>query len=97
VTELDGVWNVERAGGLLPPLVGMRKRIFGSGGETLVGPLRVPFDVVGSELRYRGALDGFVDRLEPAPVGWAGRAFYRGREYGRFRLTPSEGPTAARG
>ena len=39
VPELDGVWNVERRGGLLPPLVGVRKRIHGDRGETKGGPL----------------------------------------------------------
>jgi hypothetical protein len=98
VAELDGVWNVERAGGLLPPLPGMRKSIHGPRGETRVGPLRVPFDVVGTELHYRGAFRGFVDSLRPTTVGWDGRALYRGREYGRFRLLPvKEAPTSATG
>jgi ferritin-like metal-binding protein YciE len=88
VAELDGVWSVERTGGALPPLPGMRKRIHGRRGETRVGPVRVPFDVVGTELHYRGPFEGFVDRLLPAPAGWDGRALYRGREYGRFRLLP---------
>src|SRR5689334_16421233 len=38
MAELDGVWNVERRGGLLPPLAGVRKRIDGSRGETTIGP-----------------------------------------------------------
>jgi hypothetical protein len=98
VAELDGVWNVERAGGLLPPLMGMRKSIHGQRGETRVGPVRVPFDVIGTELHYRGLFRGFVDRLLPAPGGWDGRALYRGREYGRFRLLPAqEAPTSATG
>jgi hypothetical protein len=90
VPDLDGVWNVERTGGLLPPLLGVRKSIAGSSGRTTMGPLVAPFDVVGRELRYRGPLSGFVDVLEPAGAGWSGRALYRGREYGRFRLTPVE-------
>jgi ferritin-like metal-binding protein YciE len=89
VTELDGVWNVERTGGLLPPLLGVRKRIRGSRGETTLGRLRVPFDVTGRKLRYRGPLEGFVDVLEPNEDGWSGRALFQGREYGRFRLTPA--------
>jgi ferritin-like metal-binding protein YciE len=88
VAELDGVWSVVRTGGALPPLPGMRKRIHGRRGETRVGLLRVPFDVVGTELHYRGPFEGFVDRLAPAAEGWDGRALYRGREYGRFRLLP---------
>ncbi len=87
MSELDGVWKVERVSGLLPPLHGMRKRIRGGHGRTTVGPARAPFDVVGRELRYRGVLTGFVDVLEPAGSDWRGRALYRGREYGRFRLT----------
>ena len=50
MAELDGTWNVRRTGGLLPPLVGVRKHIDGSSGETRVGPLpSAPFDVVGLE------------------------------------------------
>ena len=91
--ELAGVWNVERVSGFLPPLLGMRKRIGplvdGVGhGETLVGPLRARFHVVGSELRYDAPFTDFVDVLEPAGGSWNGRALLRGREYGRFRLTP---------
>ena len=95
MAELDGVWSVERAGGALPPLRGVRKRIQGTRGETRVGPLRLPFDVVGTELRYTGLFKGLVDTLEPADGGWSGRALYRGREYGRFRLTRV--PTSATG
>jgi hypothetical protein len=85
--DLDGVWRVERTAGLLPPLVGVRKEIRGSRGETRVGPLPgAPFDVDGLQLRYRGPLSGFVDVLEPAGDGYRGRATFRGREYGRFRL-----------
>jgi ferritin-like metal-binding protein YciE len=88
VSELDGVWNVERTGGLLPPLVGVRKTIEGSTGRTTMGPLTAVFDVVENELRYRGPFAGFVDVLEPAQVGFNGRALFRGSEYGRFRLRP---------
>jgi ferritin-like metal-binding protein YciE len=93
VPDLDGVWNVERTSGLLPPLLGVRKTISGSSGRTTVGPARAVFDVVGHELRYRRPLEGFVDVLEPAETdsqehGWNGRALFRGREYGRFRLRP---------
>ena len=88
--ELDGVWNVERTGGVLPPLVGVRKTIRGSTGRTTMGPLSAEFDVVGNELRYRSPLSGFVDVLEPAQDGFIGRALFRGSEYGRFRLTPAK-------
>jgi ferritin-like metal-binding protein YciE len=94
VTGLDGIWTVERTGGVLPPLVGMRKKIRGTRGRTVVGRgPSAPFDVVGTELRYRGLLEGFVDVLEPSGDGWNGRALFRGREYGRFRLTPVRGDT----
>ena len=88
VNELDGTWDVRRTSGLLPPLLGMRKRIAGARGSTVLGPLEVPFDVEGLRLRYRGALSGFVDELEPAGAGFRGRATFRGTEYGRFVLEP---------
>ncbi len=88
VPQLDGLWNVERRGGLLPPLIGVRKRIAGDRGVTAVGPLPgVPFRVHGLELRYEAPLSGFVDRLEPDAEGFSGRAFFRGFEYGTFALT----------
>jgi ferritin-like metal-binding protein YciE len=93
VTELDGVWNVERTGGALPPLFGMRKRITGTRGRTELGLIGAPFAVVGNELHYRRPLHGFVDVLTPTDGGWAGRALFRGREYGRFRLTPARRKT----
>jgi len=88
VPELDGEWNVERRGGLLPPLVGVRKRIHGNRGETTYGRLPgMPFDVVGLSLRYRAPFRGFVDELEPDGDGFRGRATFRGRQFGRFALT----------
>jgi hypothetical protein len=87
VAELDGVWNVKRVSGLLPPMVGVRKRISGSSGETRVGLLLgVPFDVVGRDLHYRPPFQGFVDELEPAGDHYLGRATFRGRVFGRFAL-----------
>ena len=86
VAELDGVWTVERAGGLLPPMPGVRKEISGRFGATRVGPLRMRFEVVGDELRYCGLLRGLVDRLEPDDDGYDGCAFFRGLELGRFRM-----------
>jgi len=86
VDELDGVWTVERAGGALPPLVGVRKRIRGTRGETFAGPLRLQFDVRGTRLAYRRPFVGLVDVLEPAADGWTGRATWFGRELGSFRL-----------
>jgi hypothetical protein len=82
------MWKVTRVGGALPPMIGVRKRIAGDRGETLVGKLRLPFDVRGDELHYRAALGGLVDILEPSGDGavWHGRATYRGKEFGRFEL-----------
>ncbi len=72
---------------MLPPLVGVRKRNTGTSGETLVGPLRIRFDVVGTELRYRSPFTGFVDVLELVGQGTArGRATFRGREFALFDL-----------
>jgi hypothetical protein len=91
VGELDGTWNVYRTGGLLPPLYGVHKRIAGGSGSTRIGPLvGVPFDVVGLELRYRAPFAGFVDVLTPREDGsYSGRATFRGRTFGSFRLTRS--------
>ena len=86
--ELDGVWEVRRVRGLLPPLYGVRKRIEGAAGVTTLMFVGAPFDVVGRELRYRGALSrGLVDTVEPGEDGWwDGIARYRGRELGRFAM-----------
>ena len=86
MAELDGTWKVERAGGALPPMVGVRKRIRGSRGETLARGVRMPFDVRGRELRYRAPFVGLVDVLEPAGDGYDGRAGWFGVEFGSFRL-----------
>jgi hypothetical protein len=87
--ELDGVWSVQRASGLLPPLVGVRKRIRGDRGSTAIGPLPgFHFDVDGASLRYRRPLAGFVDIVEQeTPDRYRGRATFRGREFGRFTMT----------
>ena len=86
--SLEGDWRVRRGGGLLPPLVGVRKRIEGRRGWTAVGPLRVPFDLTGLELRYRGVFKGFVDVLTPVDdETYAGRATFRGRTFGSFTIT----------
>jgi hypothetical protein len=85
--DLDGTWDVRRTGGWLPPMVGVRKRIEGSRGETRLGPLPgVPFDVDGNALRYRRPFSAFVDLVEPDGDAYAGRATFRGRELGRFEL-----------
>jgi hypothetical protein len=87
--ELEGVWSVQRTAGLLPPLIGVRKRISGDRGSTAVGRLPgFPFDVDGSALRYRAPFAGFVDVLaRETPDRYRGRATFRGREFGRFTMT----------
>jgi len=85
--ELDGIWNVRRLSGALPPLMGVRKRIDGTHGETIVvGGRGVPFDVRGLELRYQAPLAFLVDVLEPDDGGFRGRATAFGRTYGEFEL-----------
>ena len=87
MSELDGVWKVERVGGALPPMTGVRKRIDGDRGVTLAGPVKMRFEVRGLELRYRPPFIGFVDFLEPDGDGYRGRATFLGRQFGSFRLT----------
>jgi ferritin-like metal-binding protein YciE len=90
MAELDGVWDVRRVSGALPPLTGVRKRINGSRGETtLLRGRGVPFDVRGNELRYRAPFAFLVDVLEPDGDGYRGRATAFGRPYGEFELRRS--------
>ena len=85
--ELDGDWELERLSGALPPLVGMRKRIQGDRGATILpGGLRLPFAVVARELRYYAPFSMLVDVLEPDGDGWRGRATVFGRTVGEFRM-----------
>jgi ferritin-like metal-binding protein YciE len=93
VSELDGVWEVRRTGGLLPPLYGVRKEIHGTHGDTLLpgGAIGVPFDVVDLELHYRAPFSDFVDRLIPYDGGFLGHVTFRGRTFGRFAMTPIRG------
>jgi ferritin-like metal-binding protein YciE len=88
VAELDGVWDVKRVSGALPPLSNMRKRIRGARGETVLGPLRMPFDVRGNELHYRAPFGGFVDLLELDESGdlCRGRATFKGNDFATFEL-----------
>jgi ferritin-like metal-binding protein YciE len=87
MSDLDGVWEVRRVSGALPPLTGVRKRIRGARGETIVvGGPGIPFEVDGHELRYRAPLAFLVDVLEPRGDGWHGRATAFGRVYGEFEL-----------
>lgn len=87
MVDLDGTWDVRRRSGVLPPLPGVRKRIRGSRGETVViGGPSVPFAVAGLELRYRAPLSFLVDVLEPDGDGFRGRATAFGVKYGEFEL-----------
>ena len=87
--QLSGRWSVERTGGLLPPLLGVGKRVEGARGWTTVAGIRLArFDVVGLQLRYRAPFTGVVDQLVPeTPSSYAGRATFRGRTFGTFRMT----------
>jgi ferritin-like metal-binding protein YciE len=89
VGELDGVWDVRRTGGALPPLFGVRKRIHGQTGETFFGAVPVRFDVRDHELHYRAPFLGLVDALEPDGDGYHGRTRLFGREIGHFELRRS--------
>jgi hypothetical protein len=98
IGSLNGVWNVRRTGGLLPPLVGVRKVIEGDHGETRVGRMPgMPFQVRDGALHYRSPFAGFVAVIEPGGGAEVrGRATFRGRTFGRFamtRLPPPGGPS----
>jgi ferritin-like metal-binding protein YciE len=92
VKGLDGDWRVERLGGFLPPMTGVRKRIRGDRGETGVGALPGwPFRVERREERvalvYRPPFSVIVDELWTGAEGsWLGRSTLGGRELGRFRM-----------
>jgi hypothetical protein len=87
-TGLDGVWNVHRTGGALPPMGGIvHKRIDEGRGWTVALGVRVPFTVDGLSLRYPG---GLVDELVPdGPDAYDGTTRLFGRTLGTFRLTRS--------
>jgi hypothetical protein len=84
--ELDGVWDVHRTGGALPPMRGIvRKRIENGRGWTSAAGIRFPFVVEGLSLRYAF---GLVDELVPnGPDAYDGTARLFGRPVGTFRLT----------
>jgi len=87
VSNLDGVWQVERVGGALPPLPGCVKRIRGTRGTTEFTRLPgMPFEVRGLELHYKAPFNALVDRLEPQDGGYFGHATVAGVEYGQFRM-----------
>lgn len=86
LNELDGVWDVTRTGGALPPMRGIvRKRIANGRGSTEAAGLRFPFVVDGLSLRYPL---GLVDELVPdGPDAYDGTARLFGRRVGTFRMT----------
>ncbi len=90
---LEGEWRLERLGGALPPLDGVRKEIRGQRGETRFGPLpRVPFRIEERgdrfALVYRWPFSVLVDEVREGPDGsWLGKATLAGRTFGRFRMT----------
>jgi hypothetical protein len=90
--ELDGIWELERTGGLLPPLQGVTKRIEAERGETRIGRLPgVPFHVDGLTLRYPGGI--FVDVLSRRQDGgYDGAATFLGRRYATFRMRRLDRP-----
>jgi hypothetical protein len=97
--ELDGVWEVRRTGGLLPPMRGIvRKRIEGARGWTIALGARLPFQVEGLTLRYPLAV---VDELVPdGSDAYHGTTRLFGRAVGTFRLarvTPRPGSGSAGG
>ena len=87
MSELDGVWKVERIAGALPPLYACRKRIHGDRGTTEFGRMPgMPFEVHGLDLQYRGPFGVLVDRLERRDGEYVGHATLLGRELGQFRM-----------
>ena len=102
----DGDWRVDRTGGLLPPMVGVRKRVRGRRGATRVGPLlRWPFRLEERAgcvaLVYDPPFSLWVDELRPeAPGLWRGTATLGGRPIGSFRMVrvgPAKGANPKEG
>ena len=87
MSGLDGVWDVRRTGGALPPMRGIvRKRIENGRGWTIAAGVRIPFEVDGPSLRY--PLGRLVDELAPDGLdAYAGTTKLFGRTLGTFRLT----------
>lgn len=83
--DLDGVWDVHRTGGALPPMRGVvRKRIEHGRGWTVALGIRLTFTVDGLSLRYPF---GLVDELVPdGPDAYDGTTRLLGHTVGTFRL-----------
>jgi ferritin-like metal-binding protein YciE len=92
VKDLEGDWRVRRLGGLLPPMIGVRKRIRGDRGETRIGllpgwPLRVERREGRVAMIYGPPFSALVDEVWAGAHGsWLGRSTLAGRELGRFRM-----------
>ena len=90
--DLEGDWRVRRLGGLLPPMIGVRKRISGDRGATRIGPLPGwPLSVERREGRvaliYVSPFSALVDEVWAGAQGsWLGRSTLAGRELGRLRM-----------
>ena len=101
--ELEGEWRVERLGGLLPPMVGIWKRVHGARGETWFGilpvwPFRIERRVDRVVLVYRSPFSRLIDELWPEASGsWLGRTMLGNLELGRFRMTRSKRTRSAEG
>jgi hypothetical protein len=85
LNALDGVWEVHRTGGALPPMRGIvRKRIANGRGTTFAAGVPFPFVVDGLSLRYPF---GLVDELVPDGAdAFDGTAKLFGRPVGTFRM-----------
>ncbi|HET8750905.1 MAG TPA: hypothetical protein VFM43_00090 [Gaiellaceae bacterium] len=85
LNALDGVWEVRRTGGALPPMRGIvRKRIANGRGTTVAAGVPFPFVVDGLSLRYPF---GLVDELVPDGAdAFEGTARLFGRSVGTFRM-----------
>jgi hypothetical protein len=88
--ELDGVWDLHRTSGVLPPMRGIvRKQIENGRGWTIAAGVRLPFVVDGLSLRYPF---GLVDDLAPDGLGaYVGTAKLFGRTVETFRMTRARG------
>lgn len=84
--DLDGIWDVHRTGGALPPMRGIvHKRIANGRGWTIAAGVPFPFVLAGLSLRYPF---GLVDELvADGSDTYDGTAKLFGRTVGTFRMT----------